>query len=77
MWPENGRQYRELTKRNNKYNKRYYKRNKPAVVVVNRPGRPLPPPPPVKVVYRDNAPCAAGVVAGAIGLAALAAIIAN
>jgi hypothetical protein len=68
---------KKFKKRYNKYNKRYYKRNKPAVVVVNRPGRPVPPPPPVKVVYRNNAPCAAGVVAGAIGLAALAAIIAN
>ena len=68
---------KKFDKRNNKYNKRYYKKNKPAVVVVNRPGRPVPPPPPVKVVYRNNAPCAAGVVAGAIGLAALAAIIAN
>jgi hypothetical protein len=68
---------KKFEKRNNKYNKRYYKKNKPAVVVVNRPGRPVPPPPPVKVVYRNNAPCAAGVVAGAIGLAALAAIIAN
>ena len=66
---------------NKKFNKKqvYKKRkpNKPAVVVVNRPvrrPRPLPPPPaPVKVIYQNPT----NAMASAIGLAALAAIIAD
>ena len=50
---------------------------KPAVIVVNKPAprpRPIPPPPaPVRVVYESPV----NAVAQAIGLAALAAIIAN
>lgn len=54
-------------------NKKPYKPNKPKVVVVNRPA-PVPPPPPVRVVYESNP---VNAVASVIGLAALAAIIAN
>ncbi len=67
-------------KRRNNFNNRYgnKKPNRPNVVVINRPAprpRPIPPPPPpVKVVY-ENDPVSA--VASVIGLAALAAIIAN
>ena len=68
------KKYAKKDKRN--YNK--YKSSRPDIIVVNRPSRPLPPPPPPrKVVYRNDASCAIGVVAGAIGLAALAAIVAN
>ena len=46
---------------------------KPAVIVVNKPAPCLPPPAPVRVVYESPV----NAVAQAIGLAALAAIIAN
>ena len=66
-------------KADKKFNDRNFdkkKQNKPDVVVVNKPEpRPVPPPPaPVEVVYKYDSFSA---IASVVGLAALAAIIAN
>ena len=75
---KNDKKFNEKKKNKNVVYKNYKKgkQNKPAVVVVNKPApKPIAPPPaPVKVVYKNNP---VNAVASAVGLVALAAIIAN